>query len=103
MRLDHKEKREESGEKRQVCHYILAYLLENPDAGDTLDGIVEWWLLNQRIRFETLTVSQAVTKLVADGLIVEHKGPDSRIVYRANRTGETIQATLNEMRSWSNE
>jgi hypothetical protein len=104
MRLNqHKEKRPESKEKRQACHYILAYLLENPDAGDTLDGIVEWWLLNQRIRFETLTVSQAVARLVADGLIVEQKGPDSRIIYRANRTSENIQAMLSEMRSLSDD
>jgi hypothetical protein len=93
MRLDpHKEKRE-------ACQYILAYLLDNPDAGDTFDGIVEWWLLHQRIRFETRTVSEAVAKLVADGLILEQQGPDSRIVYRANQTGANIQATLSQLRN----
>ena len=97
MRLD------QTKEKKRACHYILAYLLENPDAGDTLDGIVEWWLLNQRIRFETQTVSQAVAKLVADGLIVEQKGPDSRIIYRANRTRENIQTIINEIQSLSDD
>ena len=97
------DKRRESKEKRQACHYILAYLVENPDAGDTLDGIVEWWLLNQRIRFETQSVSQALAKLVADGLIVELKGPDSRIVYKANRTIQNIQAILSEMQSLSDD
>jgi hypothetical protein len=24
---------------------ILEYLLRNPDAGNTIEGIVEWWLL----------------------------------------------------------
>jgi hypothetical protein len=104
MGLDHsKQKRPESKEKRQACHYILAYLLENPNAGDTLEGIVEWWLLNQTIRFETLAVSQAVTKLVADGLIVEQKGPDSRTIYRASRASENAQAIRNEMRSLSDD
>lgn len=93
MRLD------PSQEKREACEYILAYLLDNPDAGDTFDGIVEWWLLHQRVRFETRTVSQAVAELVADGLIVEQKGPDSRIIYKANQTGENIQAVLSEIRS----
>lgn len=97
MRVD------QSKEKKRVYHDILAYLLENPDAGDTLDGIVEWWLLNQRIRFETQTVSQAVAKLVADGLIIEQRGPDSRIIYRANRTSESIQAVLNKMRTVSDD
>jgi len=104
MRLDnHTEKRPESKEKRDACYYILAYLLENRAASDTLEGIVEWWLLNQRIKFETRTVSQAVSKLVADGLIVEQKGPDSRIVYRAKGSSENIQAILNQLRSLSDD
>ena len=42
MQLDQKE-------QRDICSFILAYLSDNPDAGDTFEGIVEWWLLNQRI------------------------------------------------------
>ena len=89
-------------EQREACYYILAYLVDNPDAGDTFDGIVEWWLLHQRIKFETRTVSDAVAKLVAEGLIVEQKGTDSRTIYRVNRTDQTvrnIQTILSQMRS----
>ena len=71
---------------REVSYYILAYLYENPEAGDTFEGIVEWWLLRQTIKFETRNVSDAVTKLVSEGLIVEHAGSDSRITYRVNTT-----------------
>src|SRR4026209_2787943 len=73
---------------RELSYYILAYLSENPEAGDTFDGIVEWWLLRQRIKFETRNVSEAVTRLVSEGLIEEHEGSDSRIFYRVNRTKE---------------
>jgi len=73
-----------SRSQREACHYILAYLADNPDAGDTLDGIVEWWMLTQTIKFETHTVSQAVARLVADGLIVE-KRINSRTIYKVNR------------------
>lgn len=72
----------------EVSYQILAYLYENPEAGDTFDGIVEWWLLRQRIKFETRNVSEAVTRLVLQGLIEEHEGSDSRIFYRVNRTKE---------------
>ena len=65
MQFDQKEK------AREVSYYILAYLSDNPDAGDTFDGIVEWWLLRQRIKFETRNVSEAVTKLVSEALIAE--------------------------------
>ena len=94
-------RRNQTREKKRVRQHILAYLLENPDAGDTLDGIVEWWLLNQRIGFEIQTVSQAVAKLVADGLIVEQKVSDSRVIYRANRTSGNLQAILSEVRNLS--
>ena len=81
MQLDQKE-------QRDICKYILAYLSDNPDAGDTFEGIVEWWLLNQRIKFETRNVSEAVAKLVSEGLIVEHEASDSRIIYKVNTTRE---------------
>lgn len=82
MQLDQEEK------AREVSNCILAYLSENPNAGDTFEGIVEWWLLRQRIKFGTLNVSEAVTRLVSEGLIVEHQGPDLRIFYRVNLTKE---------------
>lgn len=81
MQLDQKE-------QRDISYYILAYLSDNPDAGDTFDGIVEWWLLDQRIKFETRNVSEAVARLVSEGLIVEHEASDSRIIYKVNRTRE---------------
>lgn len=84
-------------EQREVFYYILAYLSDNPDAGDTLEGIVDWWLLDQRIKFETRNVSEAVSQLVSDGLVVEHTEADSQIIYKVN-TGrkKTIRAILNK-------
>lgn len=84
-------------EQQEVLYYILAYLNDNPDAGDTMDGILEWWLLDQRIKFETRNVSNAISRLVDEGLIVEHKEADSPIIYRVNtdRT-KAIRAILNK-------
>jgi len=88
MQLDQKEQRE-------ICYYILAYLSDNPDAGDTFDGIVEWWLLDQRIKFETRNVSEAVARLVSEGLILEQEESDARIIYKVNATME--QAIRNRL------
>lgn len=103
MDVGKKMRRDKSKDERETRRYILGYLLEHPDAGDTLDGIVEWWLLHQKIRFETRNVSQAVAELIKQGLIVTHKGPDSRIIYKANRNSENIQNMLGEMQSLSDE
>lgn len=87
-------------EQREVCYHILSYLSDNPDAGDTLEGIVEWWLLRQRIKFGTQTVADAVARLVAEGLIVEQKASDSRTLYRVNRSPQDVQAVLSLI--WDN-
>ena len=84
--------------RQEASHYILDYLYNNPDAGDTFEGIMEWWLLTQSIKFEMQTVSEAVAGLVAEGLIVEQKGRDSRNIYRIKQTEENRQKISNRLR-----
>lgn len=71
--------------KRQIEHEVLAYLAEHPDTQDTLEGIVEWWLLEQKIQRQTALVREALAGLVARGLVRERRGPDARIRYQVNR------------------
>jgi hypothetical protein len=60
-------------------------MVEYPKAQDTLEGIVEWWLLERKIEFVKVSVKEALSELVAKGMILEKKGPDSQIHYRINR------------------
>lgn len=71
--------------KAQIGYQILAYLAAHPEAQDTLEGIVEWWLLEQQIKFQTARVKEALSELVAKGLILEKKGLDSQTHYRINQ------------------
>jgi hypothetical protein len=68
--------------KKDISQEILEYLFKHPDASDTLEGITEWWLLNQRIRGEVRKVKKAILSLVEQGWLAEIKGNDSRIRYR---------------------
>jgi hypothetical protein len=80
----------------QIAYEILAYMIEHPEAQDTLEGIVEWWLLEQQVMRQTARVKQALSELVSKGLILERKGKDSRIHYRINqRKYKEIRALLN--------
>jgi hypothetical protein len=86
-------------EQRDICYYILAYLSENPDPGDSFAGIVQWWLLEQQIKFETRNVSEAVAKLVSEGLIVQQQKSDESVIYKLNREKEkAIRAMLSQLR-----
>ena len=66
---------------KDISQEILEYLRKHPDASDTLEGITEWWLLNQRISYEMERVKAAVLKLVKQGWIEEIKTKNSRIRY----------------------
>ena len=50
-----------------------------------------------KIKCQTAKVKEALAELIAEGLVLEHKGKDLRILYRINRRklGE-IQALLKE-------
>lgn len=67
-----------SEEKRRLAIDVLAYLVENPDAKDTLVGIASWWLLRQRVENQVRSVRDVLDVLVQNGLLTEVVGhPDS--------------------------
>ena len=71
--------------KKQLSEEILQYLIEHPNAQDTLQGIVTWWLLERAIKHQTALVKEVLDKLVADGLIIAQHGSDSQTHYKINR------------------
>ena len=79
----------------EIAHNVLSYLVEHSAARDTFEGIVEWWLLEQKIKRDTAEVKAVLDELAEKKLILEHKTPDRRIHYRVNRRKEKeIRALL---------
>lgn len=70
----------------QIAYDILAYLVSHPQAHDTLEGILEWWLLEQHIRRETTKVKEGLAILMACGFIQQSRGRDTRLHYSLNQT-----------------
>ena len=83
-------KQRNSGSQRErdstwtVAIKILRYLAEHPNAADTSDGILEWWLFNQSIFDEEKVVEQALDSLVEQKLIFRVKAADTRKHYYLN-------------------
>jgi hypothetical protein len=73
---------------RPITDQILAYLVKHPEAQDTLEGITEWWLLEQQIRYAVAEVDGALHNLVAADLLVTRQCADGRTYYGLNRTKE---------------
>ena len=73
-------------DESKIGNEILTYLVDHPNARDTLEGIVDWWLLERQIKFQTARVKEALSDLVARGFILKKKGSNSQIHYRVNQS-----------------
>lgn len=78
-----------------LAYEVLAYLADHPEAQDTLEGIVQWWLLERYIADETQKVREALVELVRQGLLIEKRNGSSRLHYRiAPGRQEEIRSVL---------
>jgi len=55
----------------RVSMEVLKYLVKNPDAMDTIEGIVRFWILRQRIELHVQEVEEAVSDLIRRGFLKE--------------------------------
>jgi hypothetical protein len=62
---------------------ILEYLARHPDAQDTIDGILHWWVLESCIRQWTPKIAETVAELVERGLLEQKCSGDGQVFYRA--------------------
>lgn len=84
-----------------ISYDILAYLSENPDAQDTLEGIAEWWLSEQPVKPNIAVVGEALNELVDRGLVLARSGEDARTFYKANRQRmKEISTLLTQFRNF---
>jgi hypothetical protein len=88
-----------SNEGLRIAERILAYLIENPNAQDTLEGIIEWWLLDRFTKSHAAKVKKALDEMVVAGLVLERRGKESRMYYKVNRAKlKEISAILKSKR-----
>jgi hypothetical protein len=69
---------------RLIAQYILSYLQDNPKANDTIEGIVEWWILQEKIKHRMQGVRKVVDALVAENVLVAYTSKDLKTHYRIN-------------------
>jgi len=72
-------------DEMQIARDVLAYVVKNPEAKDTLEGIARWWLQRERVEQRVEEVSAALHLLVERGLVLERTGLGDRSYYQLNR------------------
>lgn len=71
-------------EVTKTCREILEYLTEHPDAGDTADGILQWWMMERQVMAGKSTIQAAIDLLIKRNWILAALAQDSRRHYRLN-------------------
>jgi hypothetical protein len=64
-----------------IAQEIHDYLSAHPNAVDSLEGVVKWWLTRQRFESATDSVQKALDYLVAGGLVSKKVIASGRVVY----------------------
>ncbi len=68
-------------EDDEVEKSVLAYLDGHPQAADTLQGIVNWWLPRQRYERDRQRIEQALGALVTQGKLHRRPLPGGDTLY----------------------
>jgi hypothetical protein len=71
-------------QQEKPAQMILAYLRRNPGAGDTLEGIVRWWLGLERIESLAAEVAQVLGDLTRQGMVRAHRCANGTTFCTAN-------------------
>ena len=72
----------DSQSTHKVAEKIVEYLRRHPRAADTLEGIVDWWLLVAGEKVSASTVEDALEMLASDGQILVERQQDSSAIYK---------------------
>lgn len=75
---------------------VLRYLDRHPHAADTIEGIAQWWITQQRLEDSRAQVQAALDRLQAQGLIEVVPAAGGRHRYRLRPSGTAAGAGAGE-------
>ncbi len=70
---------------------VLSYFVRNPRAADSLEGVVRWRLLDEKIRQGVEETRRALAWLVSQGFLLEESAKGADTLFRLNRD-KAVQA-----------
>ena len=69
----------------ELTRLILRHLVENPDAGDSLEGIASWWITQSMIKMKTEEVAAGVEQLLREQVLFEKQVTGGPTLYYLNK------------------
>lgn len=68
----------------EIEEAVLSFLDRHPQAADTLEGIAEWWLPQQRYVTAQARIEAVLQQLVNRGALQMRRLPDGTAIYTRN-------------------
>ncbi len=68
--------------KEKIADEILDHLRSHPKTGDTLDGIMDWWLRSDKGEHAVDEAKEAIALLVEKGELEEVKSEKEVVIYK---------------------
>ena len=75
---------DEEQEYSVILKNINDYLATRPNAADTIEGILHWWVQRRQFEVSLKLVHRALEHLVDQGVLSKTSMPGGTIVYRCN-------------------
>jgi hypothetical protein len=72
----------------EIAEQILRYLSKHPQAEDTAEGILRWWVMEEQLEEAASTVREALVSLVVGGNLFVVVGGDGSVRYRLRKPSE---------------
>ncbi len=85
---------------QKLTHEILWYCMKYPDAKDTPEGILKWWLPEGQVEWGKEDIQKALDFLTSKGWLTKREATPSRIIYGVNKAlVEEIRSSLIKSKS----
>jgi hypothetical protein len=73
----------EQQEIESLAEEIAEYVAQHPNAADAIDGIIQWWLPDQRLEKTRERVQAALDLLEREGVVASSIHKDGHVIYAA--------------------
>jgi Fe2+ or Zn2+ uptake regulation protein len=80
--------------RESIEKMILAYLEKNPDAADTAEGILKFWMQRENAEITSAKVSRTLEKLLKKGLLQAFQSADGTLYYKLKKDHPKREQTV---------
>ena len=84
--------------RQKLLQDILLYLIEHPEAKDTAEGVMQWWIAKGNVEYRQEEVEEVLNGLVTKGWLTKRSSLPSLFGLNKERAAEIQRFLLKNFR-----